>query len=71
MGEKKLRIADVARLTQLHRNTITLLYDETATRLDLDALNQLCSLFDCKVGDLLEWIPEKKAGSDVSKSEGA
>ena len=29
MGERKLKIADVARESGLHRNTITLLYDET------------------------------------------
>jgi putative transcriptional regulator len=32
MGERKLKIADVARETGLHRNTITLLYNETANR---------------------------------------
>jgi putative transcriptional regulator len=40
MGEKKLKIADVARETGLHRNTITLLYDETATRIDLDTIEK-------------------------------
>ena len=36
MGERKLKISDVARDTGLHRNTITLLYQETATRIDLE-----------------------------------
>jgi len=38
LGERKLKISDVARDTGLHRNTITLLYNETATRVDLDAI---------------------------------
>lgn len=59
MGEHKMKIADVARETGLHRNTITLLYNETATRLDMDAIDRLCKLFTCKVGDLFEHIPEK------------
>ncbi len=54
MGERKLNIADVARLTGLHRNTITLLYDETAVRVDLATIDQLCRLFGCAVGDLFE-----------------
>jgi putative transcriptional regulator len=58
MGEKKLKIADVARETGLHRNTITLLYDETATRIDLDTIEKLCQFFDCNVSDLLEFITE-------------
>ena len=56
MGEHKMNIADVARETGLHRNTITLLYKETATRVDLDAIDRLCKLFDCRVGELLEYM---------------
>ena len=58
MGERKLKIADVARETGLHRNTITLLYDETAVRVDLEAIDKLCALFDIPVGELLERKPE-------------
>lgn len=54
MGERKLKIADVSRETGLHRNTITLLYDETAARVDLDAIDQLCKFFEIGVGDLFE-----------------
>jgi putative transcriptional regulator len=54
MGECKMNIADVARETGLNRNTITLLYRETATRVELDTIDKLCKLFNCKVGDLLE-----------------
>jgi putative transcriptional regulator len=42
MGERKLKVVDVARLTELHRNTITLFYNETAVRVDLDAIDKLC-----------------------------
>ncbi len=56
MGEYKMNIADVARETELHRNTITLLYKETATRVDLEAVDRLCRLFDCQVGDLFEFV---------------
>lgn len=54
MGEQKMNIADVARETGLNRNTITLLYRETASRIDLEAIDRLCKLFNCKVGDLFE-----------------
>lgn len=58
MGERKMRIADVARATGLNRNTITLLYDEKAVRVDLNAIEQLCRLFECDVSDLLEVVDE-------------
>ncbi len=55
MGERKLKISDVARDTGLHRNTITLLYQETATRVDLETIDALCRYFDVGVADLFEW----------------
>lgn len=59
MGRDKLRISDVAQRTGLNRSTITALYNETATRVDLPAIELLCTLFQCKVGDLLEVVPPK------------
>lgn len=58
MGERKMKIADVARETNLHRNTITLLYKETATRVDFETMDKLCKLFGCELGDLFEFIDE-------------
>jgi putative transcriptional regulator len=55
MGEKKLKIADVAREIGVHRNTISLLYYEKAQRIDFEVLDKLCKYFDCTVGDLLEY----------------
>ena len=59
MGERKLKIADVARDMGLHRNTVTLLYDETAARVDLEAIDKLCAYFEVPVGDLFEYRDEK------------
>ncbi len=59
MGENKMKVMDVARETGLHRNTITLLYKETAARVELEAIDKLCKLFGCEVGDLLEFIPDQ------------
>lgn len=57
MGERKLKIIDVARETGLHRNTVTLLYNETATRVDLETIDALCKFFGCEVGQLFEFVP--------------
>lgn len=69
MGERKMKVIDVARETGLHRNTITLLYRETAERVELDTMERLCRLFGCRVGDLFEFIPEaeKAAAERVGK----
>lgn len=58
MGERKLKISDIARDTGLHRNTVTLLYQETATRIDIDAIDILCKYFKISVGDLFQFIDD-------------
>lgn len=60
MGMHKLKIADVARETGLNRSTITALYKETANRIELDAVDNLCRMFKCSVGDLFEFVDEQK-----------
>ncbi|AFP32784.1 helix-turn-helix domain-containing protein [Marinobacter sp. BSs20148] len=54
MGEHKMRVADVARETGLSRATVTLLYRETAQKVDLKAIEKLCLLFKCQVSELFE-----------------
>lgn len=66
MGEKKMKVIDVARATGIHRNMITLLYAEEAERVQLKDLEKLCVLFKCRVGDLLEYIPVEQPSSNSS-----
>ena len=56
MGEKRLKIADVARETGLNRGTITRMYNETATRIELDAIETLCPYLNVKIEDLYEFV---------------
>lgn len=64
MGKRKLKIVDLARETGLHRNTITLLYKEEATRIEVDAIDKLCRFFDCDIGTLLEYVPDDSANEE-------
>ncbi len=59
MGEHKMRISDVTRETGLSRNTITLMYKETAQKLDVEALDKLCILFNCELSELLEKVSDQ------------
>jgi putative transcriptional regulator len=62
LGERKLKISDVATATGIHRHTLTRLYSETAERVDLEVIDQLCAYFDVSVGELFErvTIPAKR-----------
>ena len=58
MGRDKLRISDVSRLTGLNRSTVSALYKETVTRLDVAAIDALCR-------ERLERAAEAVHGADV------
>lgn len=58
MGEQKLKISDIARMTGLHRNGITKLYYEDTDGVKFDTLNKLCRALNCKIDDIIEYIPD-------------
>ena len=64
MGERKLRIADVARGAGVQRNLVTLLYYERAKRVDFESLERLCQFFGCAVGEFLELGQPSKRESE-------
>lgn len=63
MGEQKLKIADLARMTNLHRNGITKLYNEETDGVKFETLDRICRALNCRVEDILEYIPDD--GNDV------
>lgn len=67
MGCHKLKIADVSRETGLNRSTVTALYHESAVRVDMEAIDKLCKLFGCQVGELLEFVNSESMSSSVSR----
>ncbi len=60
MGERKMKVIEVAQHVGVHRNAITLLYKDEAQQIDIETLQKLCELFNCSVGELLEFDPRVK-----------
>ena len=56
MGERRVRIIDVARATGISRNMLSKLYYDRARRVDLVDLAKLCDYFNCSLGDLFETV---------------
>ena len=54
LGEKKLKIAEVSRDTDINKNTLHRLYKEEATRVELDVVEKLCNYLDIKIDQLFE-----------------
>lgn len=55
MGVKRYNIQDVYEKTGLARSTIASLYHDKTQRIDYDTLDKLCKLFECSIGDIIEY----------------
>lgn len=60
LGEKRITQSALTKATGIRPGTINLLYHEYAKRLNVEDLNKICSYLDCKLSDLIEYIPDKK-----------
>ena len=45
---------------EMQRTQINNYCNNEITRLDIDVLARICTVFDCEIGDLLEFIPPEK-----------
>ncbi len=48
----------LAELTGIRPNTIGDLYREDVKKIDIQTLNKLCKVFNCEIGELLEYVPD-------------
>lgn len=59
MGERdNMRIQELSDVTGLQRNTISSLYNNKATRIDLITVAAICAALKCTPGDMFVVVPE-------------
>jgi len=56
MGEKRISIAEVARMTNISYNAVYNIYHNKTASIDFGTLDKLCWALECKIGDLFEYI---------------
>ena len=61
MGKKKMTITKLIEISGLSRRSISALYHEKVSRVDFDTLEKLCKAFNCKLEDLIEYIPDEQS----------
>lgn len=47
---------------EMQRTQVNHYCNNSVSRLDVDVLARLCTVLDCEIGDLLEFIPPSKNG---------
>lgn len=63
MGQYKIKsILQLSELTGISRASLTRLYNDAATGVELATLNTLCVKLNCTVCELLEYVAEEKEG---------
>lgn len=58
LGKQKMTQAELARRTDIRPNTINEIYWELVDRINLEHLEKICNVLGCKIGDLLEIVPD-------------
>ncbi|MDR1168675.1 MAG: helix-turn-helix transcriptional regulator [Heliobacteriaceae bacterium] len=56
MGEKRINISEVARITGLSYTTVYKLYNDNTSGVDFYTLDRLCWALECRIPDLFEYI---------------
>lgn len=58
MGEKRIKMAEIQRLTGLSESTVRRVYYDITNNVNYNTLNRLCWALNCNVQDILEYIEE-------------
>ena len=58
MGEKRIRIAELHRLTGISQQAIIALYYEKTKSVQFDTIDKICTALEISVGELFEHVPK-------------
>ena len=50
---------------EMQRTQLNNYCNNTITRLDVDVLARLCTVLECDISDILEFVPPRELGDDV------
>jgi putative transcriptional regulator len=65
LGERKMKVAELSRATGISPHPLADIYHEKVTQIRLDTLEKLCAVLQCSIGELLEYVPDKKTEGEI------
>lgn len=60
IAERGISKNKLSQRAEMQRTQLNNYCNNSITRLDVDVLARLCTILECDVGDILEFIPPKK-----------
>lgn len=58
MGIRRMNMAGTARIAGLNHITVFRIYHDKTKTIELETINKLCYALDCRIQDILEYIPD-------------
>lgn len=66
---RRITIQEVAQATGITRNTLSKMLNQHGASVRSDNLDRLCAYFDCRIEELVEYVPEHElAGEHTPES---
>jgi putative transcriptional regulator len=60
LGERRMTQKELAIKTGIRPTTISEYYHELIERVNLEHLDKICEVLDCKLTDLMNYVPDDK-----------
>lgn len=60
LAERRLKVADLIRMTGISKSTMHKIYNEQTSRIDFETMDRICEALDINVGDLYTYVPNEK-----------
>ena len=62
---RRVTIGEVAEETGIHRMTLSKMINQRGYNAGTENLDRLCSYFDCRIEELVEYIPDSKISEEM------
>ncbi len=70
LGERKMKMADLSKITGINKNTLSdLYYEEKVKGIRVETLEKICEALGCTVGELIEYQPDNKEQAPEPKNK--
>lgn len=57
LAERRMKVADLIRMTGISKSTVHKIYNEQTTRIDFETMDKICEALEIQVGDLYTYSP--------------
>ena len=60
LGKKRMTRRELAQLIGVRPNTVGDIYNDNVKRLDITTLDKICTVLECDISDILEFVKEEE-----------